>query len=387
MKTMNHSSCIESIVESAILPVLEKEADAINRDGQWPCKTMRALQDEGMAALMIPRALGGIGGGLSDLLNVTRLLGRLSGSAGLCFGMHSVACAVLVDKPTDYHVQQYIAAICEGRHLSTLALSEPGTGVHFYLPTCQLVYSAQDRCYYVTGKKCFVTNAGQVDSYIISTLSNSLEKNDAFTCALLRNDNESIAWDSSWNGFGMNGNHSKSLQLDRAKIFPQDVIGELGDHTHYLFSVILPNFLAAMSGTYLGIVEKAINVAENHLKTRMYSHTEASLANSTVLQHKLGRLYAQYRSLYHLAFQSARQYDLSAPNAILDVLLSKAEIAEVGIHIVNECMTLMGGKGYVEPSPIADALRDIRAASVMSPTSDLLYLWAGRSRLGLSLLD
>ena len=49
-------------------------------------------------------------------------------------------------------------------------------------------------------------------------------------------------------------------------------------------------------------------------------------------------------------------------------------------------MTLVGGVGYRDRSPLERHLRDARAAHVMSPTTDILRGWAGRSVLGLPLL-
>ncbi len=54
--------------------------------------------------------------------------------------------------------------------------------------------------------------------------------------------------------------------------------------------------------------------------------------------------------------------------------------------MTNEAMTLCGGVAYRENSLLQRALRDARAAQVMSPTTDILRNWAGRSLLGLPLL-
>ncbi len=54
--------------------------------------------------------------------------------------------------------------------------------------------------------------------------------------------------------------------------------------------------------------------------------------------------------------------------------------------MTNEAMTLCGGVAYRENSLLQRALRDARAAHVMSPTTDILRNWAGRSLLGLPLL-
>jgi alkylation response protein AidB-like acyl-CoA dehydrogenase len=54
--------------------------------------------------------------------------------------------------------------------------------------------------------------------------------------------------------------------------------------------------------------------------------------------------------------------------------------------LANEAMTICGGSAYRENSRVSQMLRDARASHVMSPTTDLLKLWTGRSLLGLPLL-
>ena len=56
------------------------------------------------------------------------------------------------------------------------------------------------------------------------------------------------------------------------------------------------------------------------------------------------------------------------------------------MEVVNEVMTLLGGKGFAEDSPVHRLLRDARAAHVMAPTTDLLRTWTGRALLDLPLL-
>jgi alkylation response protein AidB-like acyl-CoA dehydrogenase len=56
------------------------------------------------------------------------------------------------------------------------------------------------------------------------------------------------------------------------------------------------------------------------------------------------------------------------------------------VQVTNEAMTLAGGIAYRENSRLARLLRDARASHVMSPTTDMLKTWTGRSLLGLPIL-
>lgn len=131
------SSTIEALRDTAAriaADVLEPNAGAVDREARWPEAGMRALAKASLMGLHVPRALRGHGEGLLALALVTEELGRACSSTAMCFGMHSVATKVLAAKATANQEERYLRPIAEGRHITTLALSEPGTGAHFFLP-------------------------------------------------------------------------------------------------------------------------------------------------------------------------------------------------------------------------------------------------------------
>jgi len=87
-----------------------------------------------------------------------------------------------------------------------------------------------------------------------------------------------------------------------------------------------------------------------------------------------------------LVREAARRGDGAHPEALPFILAAKADAAETAVRLTNEAMTLCGGAAYRANSRVARLLRDARAAHVMTPTTDLLKLWTGRSLLGLPLL-
>jgi isovaleryl-CoA dehydrogenase len=114
--------------------VVADHAEAIDRDGRWPSENMQALGEAGLLGLAVSPEVGGRGQGMLALAVATEELGRVCGSTGLVFGMHCVAAKVLDVRPTDHQRERYLQPIAAGEHVTSLALSEPGTGVHFYLP-------------------------------------------------------------------------------------------------------------------------------------------------------------------------------------------------------------------------------------------------------------
>jgi alkylation response protein AidB-like acyl-CoA dehydrogenase len=299
--------------------------------------------------------------------------------------MHCVGAAVIAAKATKAQQKHFLEPIVRGEHLTTLALSEPGTGAHFYYPQTQLLPSPEG--FVVKGEKTFVTNGGYADSYVVSTMGADPEAAvHEFSCVVVEKQATGLVWGPAWHGLGMRGNSSRSLLLQNISIPNQNLIGESGDQLWYVFQVVAPYFLTAMAGTYLGIAQAAFEEARNHLMQRSYSHSGVSLNQISLLQHRLGMLWAKVERTRRLIYYAAQAGDQGEANALLALLSAKAEVAHCAVEVVNEAMTLSGGMAYREHSRFDVLLRDARAAHVMSPTTDLLYTWMGRALLEQPLL-
>lgn len=361
--------------------VVAEEAVDVDRHRKWPEKGIRALQQSGLAGLVVPQKAGGLGGGLFALARVGEILGEVCASTSLCFGMHCVGAAVIAAKATESQQKQYLAPIVQGKHLTTLALSEPGTGAHFYYPQTQLLPVATDK-FKINGRKSFITNGGYADSYVVSTVA---VEPDApphqFSCIIIDQSAEGLEWGAPWKGLGMRGNSSTNLHINDVTIPADHLLGAQGDQLWYIFNVVAPYFLTAMAGTYLGIAQAAFNEAKSHLLERSYAHSGISLGQVQVLQHRLGMLWAKIERTRRLIYHAAIEGDKGEFSAIPAILSAKAEVAQCAVEVVNEAMTLSGGIGYRENSRLDVLLRDARAAHIMAPTTDILYTWLGRALL------
>jgi isovaleryl-CoA dehydrogenase len=86
-----------------------------------------------------------------------------------------------------------------------------------------------------------------------------------------------------------------------------------------------------------------------------------------------------------LVYNAARLGDLGHADASASIFAAKMAAGETAVMITNEAMTLAGGMAYRDNNRLARLLRDARAAHVMSPTTELLKQWLGRTLLDLPL--
>lgn len=365
--------------------VVAVHAEQVDRDAIWPEQGLRTLLQGGLGGLVIPKKYGGMGQGLLMLGRVCELLGKECASTGICYGMHCVAASVISVNATKFHRDAFLAPICDGKHLTSLSLSEAGTGVYFYLPQTAL-HAVDPDHYAITGEKVFVTNGGYADSYVVSVVAGAREAPlGQFSCVVVPKRTPGISWGNVWNGIGMRGNSSRSMSLRDVRVPRANLLGREGDQIWYIFNVVTPYFLVAIAATYLGIAASALEEARMHVMHRSHAHT-GELARAPLVQHRFGVLWGMLERARRLIYGAAASFDAGEPDALVAIMASKAEIGDCAVAIVNEAMTLTGGRGYSNGSKLSRHLRDVRAVHLMSPSTDMLRTWIGRSVLGVPLL-
>ena len=365
--------------------VLAVNAARVDADAQWPAENMQALAKAGLLGLHVPERLGGHGQGMLALAVICEELARHCGSTAMCYGMHCVATQALVAKATPEHESRYLQPIARGEHVTSLALSEPGTGSHFYLPRAH--FRADEGEFVLSGVKSFVTSGGYADSYVVSLTSlDAKDDPGSFTLVLVEGRSEGLRWGEAWHGYGMRGNSSRTVHLEHVRVPAMNLLGAKGDQIWYTFEILLPHFLIAMAGVYLGLAAASLELAIEHLKTREHQHVDETLSAEPVLWHDVASAWTEVEATRRLAHHAARLADAGNPGATQALLATKGKVANVCNQVTDTAMALLGGRGYGENGAVARMHRDARAAQVMSPTTHLAEAWLGRSLLGLPLL-
>lgn len=378
---------LKALIDQIVQSDIALKAEMVDRERCWPEHSLKALAESGLLGLQVPSRLGGHGQGLLALSVLTESIGTACPSSALCFGMHCVGTAVIAAKATPFQEEAYLRPIAKGEHITTLALSESGSGSHFYIPQTELQVDGDE--FIVNGTKQFVTNGGHADSYVVSTVVQSEAESSLagdFSCLIVDAGNPDTEWLAPWDGFGMRGNSSRGLVLQNARVPMRNLLGTQGDQVWYIFEVVTPYFLMAMAGTYLGVAQSALDAAGAHLRSRRFSHSGQPLSEIETIQTRYADMWMAVEKTRALVREAARRADLGEPDALPFLLSCKADAGETAVRVANDAMTICGGAAYRENSRVSQILRDARASHVMSPTTDILRTWTGRALLGLPLL-
>jgi alkylation response protein AidB-like acyl-CoA dehydrogenase len=374
---------LEAVAADITREVIAPRGEEVDRDGTWPEHSLRALGEARLMGLHVPRRLGGQEQGLLALALLSDTIARGCPASALCFAMHCTGSAVIAAKATPYHEDRYLVPIARGEHVTTLALSEAGTGVHFYLPETDL--RRTDEGFELRGTKQFVTNGGRADSYVVSTRASNVDLGE-FSCLVVDADMPGLEWLEPWRGFGMRGNSSRGLRIDGARVPLESLLGKEGDQIWYAFEVVAPYFLIAMAGTYLGIAQAALDETVRHVQQRQHAHSGEHLADVPDVQRRVADMTIAVSRTRSLVYDAAYLGDLGDARATVEIMKAKADAAAAAVNVTNEAMTCCGGSAYRDNGRLTRLLRDARAGHVMAPTTDLLKTWIARLTLGRPLL-
>lgn len=370
---------IEQVARETIGP----GSSDVDRLGQFPRGNLEALGDAGLLGLMVPAQFGGLNGGLDDLARSLEVLARYCASTAMVVLMHQCATAAITAKGSESLKQKVLPAIARGRHLSTLAFSEAGSGGHFYMPVSQL--SQNHSGSHLTTLKSFVTSAGQADSYVTSTRTAKASDTTTIDLFLVGKDAKGLAVQGSFDGLGLRGNASAPIKLDEVVVDEEIRLGAEGSGFQTMLEVVLPHFQIGVAAICLGIAASALQVATAHVSQRKYQHTGASLAAIPRVQFLVAEMVIELNCARGYLAETIRKAVSGDQEAMLDILGVKAKAAEASVAIASRAMMLGGGSAFAKNGGLERIFRDAQAAAVMAPSSDVLKELVGKAYLGLPL--
>ncbi|MDX6392784.1 MAG: hypothetical protein QOJ73_3847 [Streptosporangiaceae bacterium] len=371
---MSYQDALARVIDEVIAPgAVEVDARAA-----FPRQQLGALAEAGLLALTVPAAFGGAGEGLRAASHVVRELGAVCGSTAMIVTMHYSATAALAAGG----MQDMLAAIGAGRHLSTLAFSEFGSRSHFWAPLSTAKAGGGD--VWLDARKSWVTAAGEADSYIWS--SQPLEAEGPMTLWVVPGSAEGLTVAGTFDGLGLRGNASSPMTAEGLRVPRSAMIGTDGAGLDLALAAVLPVFLICNASMSAGLMRRLAEETAEHLQHTHLQHLGQSLAAQIQPRAQLAKLRIEADRTRGLIEDTLTGLEQGRADAQLQVLEVKAAAGEAAADAADLALRACGGAAFRKESPVERLFRDSRAARVMAPTTDALYDFIGRALCGLPLL-
>ena len=365
---MSFIDALERVVQTEVVPAVQ-ETDQLAR---FPRATLTALGGEGLLGLLSSTEVGGMGLGLAEACRVVERLAQECPSTAMIVTMHYTATS-LVEKYGPLDVRR---AIAQGRHLTTLAWSETGSRSHFWAPAGTA--RPDNGEIVLDGSKSMVTSAQEADSYIWSSLPTPAAQG-ASTLWLVDSRLPGLGSPKPFDGLGLRGNASAPIRADTVRIPANAMLGQDGSGYEIMVGDALPFFATLVASSSIGLMDSVLARATTHITASRFAESGSSLAELPTIRAYLARARLRADQARTLRDDTLGAMGAARADAMLRVLEVKAAAAEAALEVTDIAMRICGGAAFRREVGVERLFRDARAASIMAPTSDVLYEFIGRA--------
>ena len=331
-----------------------------------------------MLGLLSAKEVCGMGEAHRAATLVIERLAQECASTAMVLCMHYCGTAVIEGANGPRDVREAIAA---GKHLTTLAFSEAGSRSHFWASVSTATRS--NGHVQLDAKKSFATGAGEVDSYVWS--SKPINADGASTIWLVPAKTSGLVIPAPFNGLGLRGNSSSPVTAENVMIPAAAMLGADGGGFDIMMSIVLPNFQMMMAAISTGIMESATTKSAAHVSNTKLQHLSQALQDLPTIRAYIARMRIKTDLSHALLLDALTALEGNQPNAMLRILEVKAAAGESATEVTDLAMRVCGGAAFRKEVGVERNFRDARAATVMAPTTDVLYDFIGKAVCGMPL--
>jgi alkylation response protein AidB-like acyl-CoA dehydrogenase len=336
------------------------------KDGIVPRSVWQAA---GKAGLLLPAIPDEYGGGGGDRLHSTIVMEELAraGATGPGFSLHSdIVAPYILAYGTEEQRRRYLPRMAKGEVIGAIAMSEPGAGSD--LQGVRTTALPRGNGYVLNGQKTFITNGQNADVVIVVAKTNPALGAKGITLFLV---------DGGLPGFSK-GRNLEKLGLhaqDTSELFFQDV--ELpGDSRLGAEGEGFVLLMKELAWERLQIAIGGIAAAEAALQWTVAYTRERKVFGQTVFdfqttKHKLAELKTEIqigRIFVDRCIGQMMEGDLDPTTAAM----AKYWISDLQCKVMDECLQLHGGYGYMLEFPITRAYADARVQRIYGGTNEIM---------------
>ncbi len=364
-------------LEKIAIKVIRPAAAEIDQTGTFPRAAMDALSKGGLLGLISSQEVGGQGQGLRAAALTIERVAQECASTAMVLCMHYAGTAV-IEAHGPLEARKAIAA---GKHITTLAFSERGSRSHFWAPVSSA--TGHNGTVNLDAAKSWVTSAGEADSYVWS--SRPLGAEGASTLWLVPADAVGLAIAGTFDGLGLRGNASSPITAKKVAVERSAMLGPDGGGFDIMMSIVLPYFQIMNAAFSIGTMQAATRKAAQHVSGAKLEHLGSSLSDLPTIRAYIARMRLKTDMVRALLLDTLDAVESGREDTMLRVLEVKAAAGETSTEVTDLAMRVCGGAAFRKDVGVERNFRDARAATVMAPTTDVLYDFIGKLECGMPL--
>jgi alkylation response protein AidB-like acyl-CoA dehydrogenase len=352
------------------------------RYGEWeragivPREVFAHAGRGGFLGMAVPERYGGAG---ADDFRFNLVIGEETqragvGSFGLGVTLHNDICLPYFLSYCDQaQRERWLGEIAAGELITALAMTEPGIGSDLAGMSTRAL---RDGAHYVLdGAKTFITNGINADLVIVAVKTDPTERHRGISLLVVERGMEGFERGRNLEKLGQHAQDTAELSFSDVRVPVENLLGEEGEGFRYLVSN-LPQERLSIAASAVAAAEAALSWTLEYVRERhAFGQPIGSFQNSRFTLAELRTETEIARAYIDRCAQALDADDLTAE----DAAMAKWWCTELQGRVVDRCLQLFGGYGYVLEYPIARAYADARVTRIYGGANEIMKEIVGRS--------
>ncbi|CAN5185604.1 acyl-CoA dehydrogenase family protein [soil metagenome] len=358
-------STVRGFVTDRVVPFHDKWDD----EGLIPRELFSGAGELGMLAFQAPEAYGGAG--IEDFRFNQVLLEEFMyagvASAGLSLSLHNdIVLPYFTEQTDEAQKQQWLPGICTGETITAVAMTEPGIGSDLASMGTTAIRDGDH--YVVNGAKTFISNGINADLVVTAVKTDPSQRHTGMSLVVIERGMEGFARGRNLDKIGLHAQDTAELIFDDVRVPVANRLGEEGQGFNILTANLAQERLAiAISG--VAAARAAIDWTLAYVKERAaFGKTVADFQNTKFVLAECDTETVLAETFTDQCVLGLNAGELSAA----DASRAKWWCTELQKRVLDHCLQLFGGYGFMREYPIARAYADARITTIYGGTTEIM---------------
>lgn len=340
----------------------------------WPAQALPLIGDTGYCGITAPERFGGSALDLMASGLVLQAFSRWNHALALSWVAHENLCLHNILRNANAEQQaKYLPAMCKGRLIGALGLTEPGAGSDA-LGSMRTTAVRDGDHYVLNGAKLYITNGPIADVLLVYAKTDKERGAKGISAFLVEKDFPGFKVAQKLIKMGFRGSQTAELVFDNCRVPAANLVGVENEGVKVVMSG-LDLERAMISPICLGIAERALQLSIEFAQQR--KQFGRPIADFQMIRSKLADMYTWVESMRLFTYQTLRaantvEADGGGRGEIHKITAAGVlYVAETMNRVLNEAVQVHGGNGYIWDSEINRLYRSIKLLEIGAGTSEV----------------
>jgi alkylation response protein AidB-like acyl-CoA dehydrogenase len=341
----------------------------------FPVETLRAAAALGFGGIYVGEDVGGSALSRLDAAIIFEELAQGCTSTAAYMTIHNMAAWMIDAYGNAEQRTRFLPPLCAMEHFASYCLTEPDAGSD--AANLKTTARREDDHYVLNGAKAFISGGGVSDIYVCMVRTGEAGPR-GISCIVVEKGAPGLSFGAREKKLGWKSQPTAMVLFEDCRVPASNLIGAEGQG----FKIAM----AGLDGGRLNIGACSLGGAQFCLdRTLAYMRERKQfgtrLADLQALRFKVADYATELESARWMLWRAATAVGGKEPSATRLAAMAKRLATDAGFEVVNGCLQLHGGYGYLRDHPIERVLRDVRVHQILEGTNEIMRLIISRDLL------